>query len=332
MLAQSGCRILSGPLLDLLGEHGAWVVLEHQVARFPVELIASALASAPGAFRLYDREGLPALAMGQGNGYAASGHGGLYVLDLETRERRPATMDDAAGFALLSDALDAVDFVAPVVFPQDVPARTASLHALGAIFANTRKHVFFCVDTAEIVRPCLELARIVTCSDDLSVHPRVSFQVSPSSPLVWTPEACDMLVAAAEAGVPTCILASAMCGVSAPYTLAGTLALHHAETLTGIVLAQLLRPGLPCIYNTAVSSFDMRRGHALMASPESALLTMGSLQLARLCGLLTHTRAFRARSPIATINSRRGSRRGRRCRRCWLAATCSSIWDFSLVG
>jgi len=289
VLGRAGCRILNARLLDLLADHGAEVDRERKLARFSASLVELALASAPRAFTLYDRGGAPALGMGPGNGYVASGHGGLYVLDLETDERRPATKDDAAGFALLSDALEPVDFVAPVVFPRDVPARSASLHALEVIFANTAKHVFFCVDSADIVRPCLDLVRIVAGTNDLSVRPRVSFQVSPSSPLTWTPEACVMLIAAAEAGVPTCILASAMCGVSAPYTLAGTLALHHAETLTGIILAQLMRPGLPCIYSTAMSSFDMRRGHALMGAPESALLTLGSMQLAQLCGIPTHT-------------------------------------------
>lgn len=289
VLGGTGCRVHSPSLLSLLADHGAAVDQERCVARLPGALVEAAIATAPSSFTLYDRDGEASLEMGTGDVYAASGHGALYVVDVDTEKRRRATKADVAGFALLSDVLEPVAFVAPVVFPEDVPTRSSSLHALEAIFTNTCKHLLFCVDTADIVRPCFELARIVRGTADLSQRPRVSFQVSPSSPLMWTPGACEMLIAAAEAGVPTCILASAMCGVSAPYTLAGALTLHHAETLSGVVLAQLLRPGLPCIYSTAMSSFDMRRGHPLMASPESALLTLGSLQLAKRCGLPTHT-------------------------------------------
>jgi trimethylamine--corrinoid protein Co-methyltransferase len=289
VLEDTGCLIHSSVLLSLLADNGAFVDEGRGLAKIPAVLVERVLGSAPSTFTLYDREGMRALEMGAGNVYGASGHGAIYVVDLETERRRSATKKDAAGFALLSDALESVAFVAPIVFPQDVPTRASSLHALETIFANTRKHAFFCVDTAEVTRACFDLARIVSGSDDLAKEPRVSFQVSPSSPLMWTPGASDMLIASAEAGVPTCILASAMCGVSAPYTLAGTLALHHAETLSGVVIAQLLCPGLPVIYSTAMSDFGMRRAHALMASPESALLSMASLQLARYCGLPTHT-------------------------------------------
>jgi trimethylamine--corrinoid protein Co-methyltransferase len=289
VLEETGCRIHSRRLLRLLADHGSDIDAERSIARIPATVVSSALADAPASFTLYDRNGKAALEMGSGEAYAASGHGALYVIDEETDERRRATKADAIDFALLSDALDSVAFVAPIVFPGDASTRSSSLHAIEAILANTCKHLFFCADTADVVGTCFELARIVAGTDDLSGRPRISFQVSPSSPLMWTPDATRMLIAAAEAGVPTCILASAMCGVSAPYTLAGTLVLHHAETLSGIVLAQLLRPGLPCIYSAAMSSFDMRRGHPLMGSPESALLAMGSLQLASLCRLPTHT-------------------------------------------
>jgi len=63
-----------------------------------------------------------------------------------------------------------------------------------------------------------------------------------------------------------------MAGASTPMTLAGTLVVHNAEVLAGIVLAQLVNPGVPCIYGSSTSTFDMRCGTATVGAPEFGML------------------------------------------------------------
>ena len=49
----------------------------------------------------------------------------------------------------------------------------------------------------------------------------------------------------------------AQMGVSAPCTIAGTLAQENAEILSAICITQLIKPGLPICYGGICHAFDM---------------------------------------------------------------------------
>ena len=59
-----------------------------------------------------------------------------------------------------------------------------------------------------------------------------------------------------------------MGGTTAPLTLAGLLAVQHAELLMGLVLTQLAQPGCPFLYGGTSSVSSMRSGALLMGAPE----------------------------------------------------------------
>ena len=61
----------------------------------------------------------------------------------------------------------------------------------------------------------------------------------------------------------------------------GTALLQNAETLACIVLIQLIRPGLPVVYAPASVVGYMKRASFCTGSPESILINLVSLQLAR---------------------------------------------------
>ena len=67
--------------------------------------------------------------------------------------------------------------------------------------------------------------------------------MNPNSPLVWDGLMVETLVACAEFGQPVAITPFLLAGASAPVTLAGGLSLLVAETLAGVAMAQLVRPG-----------------------------------------------------------------------------------------
>jgi len=60
-------------------------------------------------------------------------------------------------------------------------------------------------------------------------------------------------------------------GATAPVTLAGCLALANAESLTGLVMAQLKREGAPFIYGGGVLPMDMRTSIVAYGAPELQL-------------------------------------------------------------
>jgi trimethylamine--corrinoid protein Co-methyltransferase len=94
-----------------------------------------------------------------------------------------------------------------------------------------------------------------------------------------------------ETGVPIAILPEPIAGVSAPYTLAGLLAMHNAECVSGIALVQRLAPGTRCIYGASWTTTNMATGAALVGSTETSLCRIAGAQLARFYHLPSHTTA-----------------------------------------
>jgi trimethylamine--corrinoid protein Co-methyltransferase len=71
----------------------------------------------------------------------------------------------------------------------------------------------------------------------------------------------------------------------APVTIAGALALQHAEALAGITLCQIVRPGVPVMYGGFTSNVDMRSGAPAFGTPEYTQAALASGQLARRIGV-----------------------------------------------
>jgi trimethylamine--corrinoid protein Co-methyltransferase len=88
--------------------------------------------------------------------------------------------------------------------------------------------------------------------------------------------------ATAGLGIPATINSEPLGGATAPVTLAGCLVIGDADTLSGLVINQLLEPGRPCFYNIGFAHvFDMSVGIALTGAPENALLQAAGAELAK---------------------------------------------------
>ena len=78
-----------------------------------------------------------------------------------------------------------------------------------------------------------------------------------------------------------CIYSMGLTGATAPVTLAGAAMQANVEILSSVVLFQLARPGVGCIYVADTGVLDMRSGAYAAAAPESVLLTQALVGLAR---------------------------------------------------
>jgi trimethylamine--corrinoid protein Co-methyltransferase len=81
------------------------------------------------------------------------------------------------------------------------------------------------------------------------------------------------------------VLSMAMSGASAPVTLAGTLVVHNAEVLSGLILSQLARKGTPFVYGSSTTSMDLRLATASVGCPELAMINAAVAKLARFYSL-----------------------------------------------
>ena len=106
-----------------------------------------------------------------------------------------------------------------------------------------------------------------------------------NSPLRWDERMLESQFVYAEAGQAVVITPFLLMGAMSPVSIPATLAQQMAEALTGIALAQLIRPGCPVIFGSFLSNIDMQSGSPCFGTPESAIGLLCTGQIARRFGL-----------------------------------------------
>jgi trimethylamine--corrinoid protein Co-methyltransferase len=133
-------------------------------------------------------------------------------------------------------------------------------------------------------RDGIEMARIVH-GNDLEDRTALMGVVNSVSPLIWDFRMVDALIAWAESNQATVVTPFLLGGATASVSVAGGLAQQVAEALSGVALAQTIRPGAPCLYGSFFQATDMRTGAPALGTPESIFGVFAGAQLARRYGL-----------------------------------------------
>lgn len=288
LLAEVGMTVPGREAQLLLKRAGAQVELNGRTY-LPSALVEEALQVVPQQLYLCDRRGgtlpLPTAAH-----YHISGAATLRVLDYGSCVPRMPTLEDVTRFTRLADALPLIAGVAPQVTQIQVEANRLAdemiLHVLKEMVCNTSKHCNFAPPSRKLGRGWLEMGAILAGERALASYPVISVEVAPNSPLQWDEDSIEVLLMTARAGVPIVVLPLGMAGMSAPITIAGSVALMTAHALFGLVTAQLAKPGAPVIWGALGNEImDMRTADLALAGPEDALGMVAGSQMARFYGL-----------------------------------------------
>ena len=81
--------------------------------------------------------------------------------------------------------------------------------------------------------------------------------------------------------MPTVVGPMAQMGLSAPATIAGSLAQENAEILAGICITQLIRPGIPVMYGGICHAFDMATTQFIFSGPEQTIFGVAMTQMGK---------------------------------------------------
>jgi trimethylamine--corrinoid protein Co-methyltransferase len=95
----------------------------------------------------------------------------------------------------------------------------------------------------------------------------------------------DSLFEYAEANQAVVLTPFILMGAMSPVTIPAALVQQIAEALTGIALAQLVRPGCPVVFGSFLSNIDMQSGSPTFGTPESGIGLLCTGQIARHFGL-----------------------------------------------
>lgn len=290
LLTDPGVRVHNEEALDLLAEAGADVDRDRQVARIPEPLVRRALATAPSEFFLHALDGRPVVHYGGDDVQFNPCSTALTILDSRTQRHRPPVTADLVRFVKLVETLPQMDAQSTALVCSDVPAEIADLYRLYVALNFMRKPIVtgaFRTDTLPIMKELLVAA--VGDEATLSTRPVAVFDVCPSPPLLWTDPACQNLIDCARSDIPTQLISMPLAGATAPVTLAGSVVQHTAESLSGVTICQLARPGAPIVWGGSPSAFDMRKGTTPMGAVETWLIDMAYIQVGKALDLPTNT-------------------------------------------
>jgi trimethylamine--corrinoid protein Co-methyltransferase len=299
VLARVGVTTTNQDLLARLQEHGQPVDLEAGRIRFDPTFVEERLAMASRDITLHAREEGLDLVLDGTNGYLSTDGCPGDLLDLETGARRPGTKADLAELTRLADALPQISFLWQCVSANDTPVPVRPIHETHAQLVSTTKHVqqmtavdgFNAAGVVEMVRA------IAGGADAFRDRPFLSNFQCVISPLHWDEGPVDAMRVFAEAGVPVGLCSMPLAAASAPVTLAGTLAMVHAEILSGIAILQTLVPGAIAFYVGYPTTIDLQSGAMNPVwSYEESLMAMAANEMGRHLGMATGSTCMSAGS------------------------------------
>jgi trimethylamine--corrinoid protein Co-methyltransferase len=284
VLEDVGVEVRLTKARNLFRNAGATVDEEKCIVKIPPAVAEDLITQAPAVVTLCGREenGDLDCLIGGKNVYMGTGGTALNVQDPGSNDSRKATLTDIKNMARLVDALDNIHFYMLNVYPNELPGETVDVNRFGTALNYTRKHIMGGVYTVEGVRNVIKMAEYIAGSPEkLRERPFISMVTCVVSPLRLDEHYSQLTIEAARNSIPVVVPAEPLCGATSPVTLAGNLVVLTADTLAGVMLAQLVKPGTPTIFGSVASVADLRTLKYLSGAVEMGLLNAGAAQMAQ---------------------------------------------------
>ena len=282
VLADTGVEFQNQEALTLFKSHGAAV--DGKRVKFSSQLVEKAIETAPASFTLFARDEQRSILVGEGQSrtHVEPSNGTIHTQSLE-KGRTIAVMDDLINFRKLAQASDVCTINGGIpVEPSDVQGDDNHLDIFFETLKHTNKPIKRNVCKRKDTEDMFEMFEIAKGEKGyLKDHPSIYASINPLSPLAFDDLPCETIMTYARHGQPVTVLCCALAGLSAPMSLMGTSVMQNAEILAGLVLTQLVNPGVPFIYAPASSVPNMQTGQYVTGSPESNVVNMANIQLAR---------------------------------------------------
>lgn len=287
VLEEVGVKFPSEKALKIFAEVGANVDFDNLLVKIPADLLDKYLATSPRAYTMAGlRSDLNAhVGSGEGTYFYCSGEAPK-IVDFETGERRLSVKKDIANHARIADYLPIISLLWPSVSASD-KGGTSPLHGLEACYNSTEKHV----ETESVMdevsaRYAVEMAIAITGSEEnLRAQPILSQLLCCIAPLAQDKGGIEAAMIFAEYGIPVGFMSMPTLGLTAPPYPAGSLTLAMAETLSGIMLTQIINPGVGNYISVNPGIIDPRTGVYFMGSSIAQITNVAGVQMAHSNGI-----------------------------------------------
>lgn len=269
ILERTGVCLYEQQAIDLLKNAGAEVTDGNRV-RIPSGMVEKAFNTVPKNVTLYNRNGKRTLQVGGNRSYFGTGSDCLNIIDHRTGKRRSAVLQDIVEGMTVCDALEHIDFVMCMFLPSDVRQDILDRYEMEAMLNYTTKPIVYVTTEFSGCKDAVKMAELVAGGvDNLRYKPFTSCYINVTTGLRHNQEALQKLLYLSEKGLPFTYIPSAQGGVTAPITIAGTMAVNFTGVLVGLVLSQLQREGAPFIMpGWGGNMLDMKTTTQPYADPE----------------------------------------------------------------
>ena len=253
--------------------------------RFDADFLLTQAAKAPAEFEMIARNRERDLVVGGDHMTFCAVQGPPFVrIGDERREGTYADYENLLRLVQMDPNLDTPG--RNVLEPNDLPLDSRHLlRALSSIRLTDRVWAGE-PSSGEAAADCLRMAEIVHGTEVMAGDAPVIFaNCNVNSPLRFDARMLDGILNYGAARQAIIITPFLLMGAMAPVSTPAALVQQTLESLAGVALVQLVRPGTPCVMGSFLSSTDMKTGSPAFGGPESAFGLYASGQIARDLGL-----------------------------------------------
>jgi trimethylamine--corrinoid protein Co-methyltransferase len=306
ILATTGMEIRGARLRARLLDCGFPLTAGGRVI-FPVDKVDAALAAAPPSFLLYDRDGNPQADIGGDRVHFTPGSSGLKVQDHRTGFTRPANTTDFVDYVRVCDGLEHIAYLATAFSTNDdIEANVADAWRLYLCLTNSKRPIVSGAFTEHGVERMVAMQQLFRRDRaDLIARPLSIFTITATGNFRYSEDSCQNLIDCVEAGIPVEIVPVTLLGLTAPVTLVGAAVFHAVDTIAGVVMAQVVRPGAPVLYGGAPAEFHMRETTSPMAGVQALYLNVLNGEVGK--RLRLPTQAYMALSDAKLLDAQAGA-------------------------
>ncbi len=283
LLAEVGMLVRHAEAREILATHGCQVDEETQVVRFPAQVIEQFRAMFPPTFTFYGRAAKYDVTLPDKRPMVMSAGAASHVIDPISGEERLAHSDDVARIAHLANELPAYDLFSLPLIVHDGTHDHFSLSRYYPALKNCQKPICGDVPNVDELHKVVKLGELIAGdAETYRKRPFITHAYQACvAPLTLDEDATAQLLYLAKEKLPGYATFMVNAGLTSPLTLLGALAQTNAEFLATNVLAQMIQPQREVLYHTLPALTDMRTGAYTPGAIESAMLLMGTTQMAR---------------------------------------------------
>jgi trimethylamine--corrinoid protein Co-methyltransferase len=280
LLEHTGIKMQHAKAVEMLDGAGARV--EKDRIYLPAAIIDEALGNSPSRVVLGSRNYEDSVILEGDRTWFGPCLDCINYLDPITNERRAFTAEDCRINASIADGLANFTWVMTLGLADDVSPNIADRVIARQALTYCEKPLAFCCQGLDSTRDIYEMSLVISGNEKhFKRAPNIATILSPTSPLSLSEVTIDRLLFCVEKEIPVIVCPAPSAGSTGPATFAGTIVQANAESLSCLVIAQIIRPGFPIIYGAMPSIMDMATTIFSYGAPELSIMSAAFCQIVK---------------------------------------------------